>query len=211
LVIRELLWGSDRFNAIARGVPRMSPSLLSARLRQLEISGILIRQVIDGEPRYQLTEAGMELRPLVELTGAWGQRWMQDLREDEYDPAVLMLDIAREVSLRTDEMPATEATVQLDLSGVPQRYRRWWLIFGPEGLDLCDTDPGKTVRVWVDTTTPTLTEVWLGKRTWSRALRSGDLTVRGDRPACTELPRWLGASRFADVPLAATPLPRTSL
>ncbi|MGP3959146.1 winged helix-turn-helix transcriptional regulator [Nonomuraea sp. 3N208] len=37
LVIRELLWGEDRFNAIARGLPRISPSLLAARLRELQL------------------------------------------------------------------------------------------------------------------------------------------------------------------------------
>ncbi|HEX4191138.1 MAG TPA: helix-turn-helix domain-containing protein [Marmoricola sp.] len=208
LVIRELLWGSDRFNAIARGVPRMSPSLLSTRLRELERSGIVVRELLDGEPRYRLTEAGLELQPLVELAGAWGQRWMQELREDEYDPAVLMLDIAREVALRTDDLPPRPTTVQLDLTGVPRRYQRWWWIFGSTGLDVCDTDPGSDATVWIQTDAPTLTQVWIGHRPWSTALRSEDLRVTGDAESCAALPGWLGASRFADVALAATPLPR---
>lgn len=58
LIIRELLWGEDRFNAIARGLPRMSPSLLAARLRELQRAGLVRRDVVDGEPRYRLTEAG---------------------------------------------------------------------------------------------------------------------------------------------------------
>lgn len=208
LVIRELLCGSERFNAIARGVPRMSPSLLSTRLRELESTGILTREVVDGEPRYRLTEAGLELRPLIEITGAWGQRWMQDLRENEYDPALLMLDIAREVAQHLDRMPPAETTVQLDLTGVPRRYRRWWLVFGPDGLDVCDTDPGKTVAVWVETDAPTLTRIWLGQLTWSAALRSQSLRTHGDRSARSALPGWLGGNHFADVTLAATPLPR---
>ena len=39
LVVRELLMGSTRFNEIQRGVPRMSSSLLSKRLRELERAG----------------------------------------------------------------------------------------------------------------------------------------------------------------------------
>ena len=48
LVIRELLCGSDRFNVIARGVPRMSPTLLAARLRELQRAGlVLARESVD--------------------------------------------------------------------------------------------------------------------------------------------------------------------
>src|SRR5438309_12114108 len=58
LVIRELaLAGSRRFNDIQRGVPLMSSSLLSKRLRQLEAAGIVERrQRPDGEgSEYHLT------------------------------------------------------------------------------------------------------------------------------------------------------------
>jgi DNA-binding HxlR family transcriptional regulator len=142
LVIRELLWGNDRFNAIGRGVPRMSPSLLSTRLRELERSGIVTRELVDGEPRYRLTQAGLELRPLLELTGAWGQRWMQDLRENEYDPAVLMIDIARGPAApnRDDRRagavrsPAALPSVVVDLR--PGRTRRLRHRSGQDGRGL---------------------------------------------------------------------------
>ncbi|MDT5175230.1 MAG: hypothetical protein QOG37_2481, partial [Mycobacterium sp.] len=35
LVIRELLRGSGHFNELRRGVPKMSPALLSKRLKSL--------------------------------------------------------------------------------------------------------------------------------------------------------------------------------
>lgn len=65
LVIRELLQGSRRFNEIRRGVPRMSPSLLSKRLRELEKGGVLVRRTFDDGERveYHLTRAGEELGP----------------------------------------------------------------------------------------------------------------------------------------------------
>lgn len=44
LVVRELLCGSHRFNDIHRGVPRMSATLLSQRLRKLEAIGVLERR-----------------------------------------------------------------------------------------------------------------------------------------------------------------------
>lgn len=70
LVVRELGSGSHRFNELRRGLPRMSPSLLSRRLQQLQRAGIVERRVEGGEVRYLLTPAGDELRPVVEALGA---------------------------------------------------------------------------------------------------------------------------------------------
>ena len=71
LVVRELPLGSRHFNELRRGVPRMSPALLSKRLRALTRAGVVERR--DDGPRvtYALTEAGEELRPIVEALGAW--------------------------------------------------------------------------------------------------------------------------------------------
>jgi DNA-binding HxlR family transcriptional regulator len=72
LVIRELLCGSRHFNALRRGVPRMSPTLLSARLRTLERAGIVDRYDGGRQVTYELTPAGEQLRPIVEAARAVG-------------------------------------------------------------------------------------------------------------------------------------------
>lgn len=208
LVIRELIWGNDRFSTIARGVPRMSPTLLSTRLCELQRAGLVERRILDGEPRYSLTDAGRELQPLLEQLGAWGQRWIQQLRADELDPALLMLDISREAGADPARLPSRAATVRIDLADVPERYRQWWLVFAASGIDVCDQDPGQPVQAWVDTDVRTLTRVWLGQVTWADALRAGQLAVHGESNARRGLPGWLGVSRFAAVPAAAAPLPR---
>jgi len=80
LLLRELLVGSTRFNDLRRGVPRMSPALLSKRLKDLEIAGIVTRCGVSGEPgvfEYQLTAAGRDLQKVVEAVGNWGQRWVE--------------------------------------------------------------------------------------------------------------------------------------
>ena len=41
VLLRELVVGSTRFNELRRGVPRMSPALLSKRLKELEAAGIV--------------------------------------------------------------------------------------------------------------------------------------------------------------------------
>ena len=79
LVLRELLCGTTRFNDLRRGVPLMSPTLLSKRLKELEEAGVIVavptRQ--PGVVDYKLTKAGEDLRPVVMALGIWGQRWVE--------------------------------------------------------------------------------------------------------------------------------------
>ncbi len=72
LVVRELLCGSKRFNDLHRGVPRMSTSLLSQRLRRLEEFGVVRRSAVGKVWEYSLTDAGEQLRPIVVALGHWG-------------------------------------------------------------------------------------------------------------------------------------------
>ena len=62
LVVRELLCGSTRFNDLRRGLPKMSPALLSKRLKELQQAGVI---TVSRKPKYRLSEAGEELRPLI--------------------------------------------------------------------------------------------------------------------------------------------------
>ena len=66
LVVRELLLGSRHFNDLRRGVPKMSPALLSKRLKSLTRAGVVEREEIDGRTTYSLTECGKELADVVE-------------------------------------------------------------------------------------------------------------------------------------------------
>jgi DNA-binding HxlR family transcriptional regulator len=91
LVLRELLCGSQRFNDIRRGVPLMSPSLLSQRLKELEWAGVIERRATpeDRGWEYCLTEAGESLRPIVEMLGFWGDRFARSqMRGDDLDPGL---------------------------------------------------------------------------------------------------------------------------
>src|SRR6188472_2792707 len=77
LVVRELLLGSQRYNDIRRGVPRMSPTLLADRLKQLEEAGVVERLQKRGDSavEYHLTEAGSQLAPLMGTLATWGYQW----------------------------------------------------------------------------------------------------------------------------------------
>ena len=103
LVVRELVSGSQHFNELRRGVPRMSPTLLSRRLHQLSRAGIVERQNNGGDVRYVLTAAGRELRPVVEALGTWGIRWMGEIGDQDLDPKLLLWDMHRNIDTRPSQ------------------------------------------------------------------------------------------------------------
>jgi DNA-binding HxlR family transcriptional regulator len=72
LVMRELLAGTTRFNDLRRGVPLMSPTLLSKRLKELIDAGVVTATKTGQSVEYRPTEAGEDLRDLIMSLGIWG-------------------------------------------------------------------------------------------------------------------------------------------
>ena len=97
LIVRELVTGSQRFNELRRGVPRMSPTLLSRRLAQLVRAGIVDRCGDGNDVRYVLTQAGRELQPVVQAIGVWGIRWIGEIGDEDLDPKLLLWDMHRNI------------------------------------------------------------------------------------------------------------------
>src|SRR5258705_13740171 len=77
LILRELLAGARRFNEIRQGMPMISRTLLTQRLRELEHAGVIESQPLARGRRreYRPTRAAEELRNVLERLGEWGQRW----------------------------------------------------------------------------------------------------------------------------------------
>lgn len=199
LIVRELTMGSRHFNALRRGVPRMSPALLSKRLQTLVRAGVVERWEYGNRVTYRLSESGQELGPIVEALGRWGIRWIPELGDADLDPHLLLWDIHRGVD--TDAVPDGRTVIGFVFPELPAA-RRWWIVISGDGVDVCSVDPGFPVRVTVETDLRTLTLVWRGDVDWTGALRSGALVLLGEPQACRALPRWLKLSS-----LAATPRP----
>jgi DNA-binding HxlR family transcriptional regulator len=74
LVVRDLLGGPRRFGELQRLLTNVTPKWLTIRLRQLEAAGIVVRHQRPGrrEVRYELTEKGRDLEPVLEALLAWG-------------------------------------------------------------------------------------------------------------------------------------------
>ncbi len=202
LVLRELVQGSSRFNELRRGVPSMSPALLSKRLKDLEAAGIVRRIAADREPgvhEYRLTPAGEELRPIIEAVGVWAHRWVTtEATLNNLDANLLMWDIRRNIN--TDPMPHRRNVIQFIFKDRPPAERNYWLIVEPRNeVDLCLVDPGFDVDLYVSTDLRTMTEIWLGYAAASLASDDGRLVLTGNRDLAADLHAWLKLSMFAKV------------
>jgi DNA-binding HxlR family transcriptional regulator len=196
LVVRELLCGSRRFNDLHRGVPRMSTSLLARRLQTLEDAGVVQRTAVGKVWEYGLTEAGEELRPIVQALGHWGSKWIGSrLRDDELDAGLLMWDIRR--FLRVEEFPSRPVVIQFHLRDARSGEREWWLVVKDGVFDLCREDPGRDLTMVVDASVRALTEVWAGDLTPARAQASREIRIEAAQDDAARLWRWLGTSAFA--------------
>lgn len=202
VLLRELVVGSTRFNELRRGVPRMSPALLSKRLKDLETAGIVTRSEVTGEPdlfEYRLTDAGRDLKPVIEAVGTWGQRWIEtEASLENLDPNLLMWDMRRNID--PSPMPARRNVIQVIFSGLQEAERNWWLIVQPgQEVDLCSVDPGFDVDLYLSTDVRTMTEIWMGYTAIARAKEQGRLIITGDRQLEAEVGSWLRLSPFAKV------------
>lgn len=198
LVVRELLCGSTRFNDIRRGVPLMSPTLLSKRLKELEEAGVVVAKP-SGTPGvfdYVLTEAGEDLRPVVMSLGFWGQRWVESsLSLKNLDPALLMWDMRR--SLDPTPLPPRRCTIQFTFPEVTAAKQRYWLVVDAGKVDLCSTDPGFDVDLFVNTPLREMTSVWMGHTTMRQEIEAGRIELVGDKAIAKSMQEWLGLSPFA--------------
>jgi DNA-binding HxlR family transcriptional regulator len=202
VLLRELVAGSTRFNELRRGVPRMSPALLSKRLKDLEAAGIVTRRRVESDPdlfEYRLTEAGKELSPVIEAVGAWGQRWIEtEASLKNLDPTLLMWDMRRNIG--PFPAPRCRNTIQVIFTDLKEPRRNWWLIVAPDQeADLCSVDPGFDIDLYLSTDLRTMTEIWMGYTTIGRAKEQGRLLLTGNKELEAHLGTWLRLSIFAKV------------
>ena len=201
LVIRELLCGSVRFNELQRGVPKMSSSLLSRRLKELEYAGIIDRRLrVNGGRGYEyhLTEAGKELMPVIMGIGEWAQRWSRDdlTAPENLDSEMLMWDVRRAVL--ADQFPDDRRTVvHFDFTDAPSAVRRFWLVFDQGTADLCAKDPGFDVDLYVYAKVRSLVENWLGHVPIAKSRKAGDLRLEGSRAQISKFSSWFCLSIMA--------------
>jgi DNA-binding HxlR family transcriptional regulator len=200
LIIRDLAAGVARFSELHRGVPLMSPTLLSRRLKQLEAEGVVERRRGPGHRSftYHLTNAGLEFAPLVHALGVWGQRWSRrQLADDEIDLGLFLWTV--ESCAKADAFGAGRTVVRLELTDQPVAKRLWWFLNQEGRCELCLKDPGFEVDLYVSSTLPTMIYVIRGDVTLARAMTEGMIEALGMSAAQRCLGGWLDVSPLSKV------------
>lgn len=202
LIVREMASGTTRFNDMRRGLARISPALLSQRLKELEASGVVERRPAPGDPgifEYHLTQAGQELAPIITAFGAWGQRWIEsEVALNKLDIQLLMWDMRR--NLDPQPMPTRRSTIMFQYPEQKPTLRNWWLVVTPdEPVDLCQIDPGYDVDLYVSCDLRTMTAIYMGYETVKQARDTKRLLLTGDKDLTAHMQTWLGLCSLASV------------
>ena len=190
-IVRDLMTGTSRFNDVIRGNPGMSRALLSRRLRQLQLTGIVTH---DEDGDYRLTPAGRDLEPVIFGLATWGARWaFGEPSADELDPDLLLWWLHRQ--LDTTQLPGPRFTVYVPFSDHPKQY---WIVVEEEA-SLCLADPGFEVDLTMRSDRSALYEAYLGRRSLLQATRSGSVAMEGSRAAVQAFFAAFGQSPVAAI------------
>ncbi|MGD9935524.1 MAG: winged helix-turn-helix transcriptional regulator [Dehalococcoidia bacterium] len=172
LILRDMLVGAHRFNDLARGLPGISRGLLSARLRDLQSSGLIAR----AQTGYELTSAGLDLKELVFAMAEWGAKWaFPDPEPEDLDPDLLVWWMHGQID--QDLARDSNVVIAIDFTDCNAHY---WLVVEPHDVSVCLTDPGLVVDLVLTSTLRTMYLVWLGRTEIGPALLSGDIELAGD-------------------------------
>jgi len=196
-IVREMMLGATRFSEFQKYLPKISPSILNARLRSLEENGIAIRKRIPEKRGYEyhLSPAGKALAPVLTELGRWGMRWVHEgISDEELNAVTLMREIAQ--SLDTTQLPSGDTVLQFTFVDLEEAPRRYILVHG-EKVEVCDENPGHEVDVYFRSTLRTLSEIWWGDLALRTARDKDLLTVTGSAVYTKRLSSWFPVSSFA--------------
>ena len=198
LIIRELLMGGRRFSELQRGLGDISPALLTARLKSFESEGLVVRRRVNGQRgfEYYPTRACEELRPIIIALGEWGLCWARNILATDYlDVDMLLLYLER--SIDPEQLPGNETVIQFKFNDLIEQ-RDWWLLVRDGKVEVCITRPGRDVDVFFSTSVQTMSEVWMGQRTYRQAVLSGDLVIEGDLALTRRISTWASTKYFRE-------------
>jgi DNA-binding HxlR family transcriptional regulator/putative sterol carrier protein len=191
LILRDILVGTSHFNDLARGLPGLSRSLLTKRLRALEHAEVI--EHLDG--RYLLTESGEALRPIVFALGEWGAaHTFGDPKPEELDPELLVWWMHRRID--TSGLPDRRTVLRVQFTDAVERF---WIVIEHETPSVCVTDPGYEVDATIIAELDALYQVWLGRLPLRQAQREGRVRFDGTAAITRRMPNLLQLSPAAEM------------
>jgi len=206
LLLREMFLGTTRFGGFQKAIPRMSPSILSKRLKTLEAAEIIVRKaatsVQAGE--YRLTRSGRELGPIVENMAIWGMRWRKrSIAAQNCDVGGFMWDFHR--TLNTQALPDGETVILVQISDRTD-LNMWWIIANSDVVDLCPDDPGHDVDIYLTAPLATLVALWFGDISVRKAIDARSAFIDGQRHLINSAQDWIAQSPLVGVRSAGSSL-----
>jgi hypothetical protein len=127
--------------------------------------------------------------------GFWGQKWVEARRSlENLDPSLLMWDMRR--NLNPKPLPDRRTVIEFLYPELPVSKRFWWLVVEKHGeVDLCWSDPGFDIDLYVSTDLRTLTAIWMGLTTVAKEREK--IVLTGNLDIARKMQSWLGLSPFA--------------
>jgi DNA-binding HxlR family transcriptional regulator len=196
MILREMILGSTRFNDIERGLPGISRTLLSQRLRHLERKGVLKRvPARSGRgSEYHLTPAGEDLEGILTAIGEWATRWMfSEPEPEQVDPVGLTWWMHRRVD--TEQLPDQRVVVEFKYTGPNATVI--WLVLDRGEPSVCTKPPGFDTDILLTTEPVALMRVFSGIESLDHARRADRVTLEGPRELVREFDSWFLWSPFA--------------
>lgn len=198
-ILTEMMWGSARFNEIRRGVPGISPTLLSKRLREMQAHGLVerVENRITGTVDYLRTESSRELEPIIVALGKWAYRNMSaDVQLCWMDPKIFMWNMRR--SIDVDALPQRRVVICFVFTDQPEAAQNYYVIARPGApVDVCFIDPGHDVDLFVTTELRTLASVYFGHSRLGDEMNRGRLSLIGCSRLARSMGDWLILSSYA--------------
>ncbi|MCX5042075.1 helix-turn-helix transcriptional regulator [Aldersonia sp. NBC_00410] len=196
LILRELVLGNTRFNDIERGLPGISRTLLSSRLRHLESVGVLDRipSRTGRGSEYRLTDSGRDLEPVIQLLGEWAVRWRFVEPEPRLvDPVTLTWWMHRRID-RT-RLPAGRVVIEFVYQGNPATVL--WLVLDSGEPSVCMKYPGFDIDLVVRTDAVSMMRVFSGQKSLAAARGDGTVQIGGPPALERAFGTWFLWSPFA--------------
>ncbi len=83
MILQNLMSGTKRFGELKKSLGNITQKVLTSNLRNMEKSGLVIRNVyaqIPPKVEYTLTSIGYSLMPVIEQMAAWGAEYKQNMK-----------------------------------------------------------------------------------------------------------------------------------
>jgi DNA-binding HxlR family transcriptional regulator len=197
LIIRNLHLGCASFSDILEGAPRLSRTMLSQRLKQLERLGV-VESVPKADGRgnhYKLTSAGRDLFAVCQSLGEWGARWLE-IAPENLDPFVALWSMCH--ALRRDRLPDRRVVIRFEFTGRAHR-ERYWLLIERGDTEICKTSPGLDEDLCVIAEAEAFVKWHAGQLTWAQATRENRIQLEGSSSLARAFPTWNARSMFAHI------------